>query len=215
MPFLPKHCDQNLFCGRRKVGCFATAAAQIARFNNFPSSINGVNIQYSSMPNNQSSQLSANLMDFFGQKAGRVFVNCHNTGVSGVGGKIALGIVGYKFDGYDDLSIQTVKTDIQNNRPILALGFSSAPVNLNISSAHFWVIDGYKEIKCDPKGVTEANTTRFIHMNWGHGLGNNGGQGNGWYFFYSKDNSFQEVNNVPNPPYDDTYRAFKILHNIH
>lgn len=158
-------------CNNAYTGCVATAMAQIMKYHQFPSSYN-----WSNMPNSYGTTSTAGLMRDLGIAVNMNYT-CDGSRAS-TKNEVASSFkndFGYSSATYSDYNYQTVKNELNNNRPVVLRGGRDSGwwIFGQYSDGHAWVSDGFLSY-IDP---CWGSTLKF-NMNWGWD-----GTYNGWYSF--------------------------------
>ena len=177
-------------------GCVATAIAQIMSYHEYPitytptysTSIPTQYLTWSSIKNHidtyncycSNHDAIGHLFREIGSKASIVY-EVGNSSTSDLGAFLGLTGFGYNANSVSTYDYWTVKSDLDNNRPVY---MSGRPSNSNIK--HAWVIDGYKIITSTrityfilddgSQNITErlVSSERYLHINWGRDGNSNG-----------------------------------------
>jgi hypothetical protein len=182
-PFLPttwgQGCGYNsqtpsLSCGpfsHAWTGCVATAMAQVMKYHQYPT-----NYSWSNMPNSSGTSTTAGLMADIGNAVSMSY-NCEGSGAD-TRNNVAPAFIntfGYSTASYADYNYQTVKNELDYNRPVILRGGRNTGwwIFGQYSDGHTWVCDGYLNY-IDP---CWGSILKF-NMNWGWD-----GSYNGWYSF--------------------------------
>ena len=179
-----------------KTGCVATALAQIMSYYEYPSSYTptyatNIATQYLSWPNikwhidshtcycSGHEQLSI-LFREIGKRTSTIY-GVSESDSSDLGAFIGLTSFGYNANETRAYNYWTVKSDLDNNRPVYMSGRPSTS-----TKKHAWVIDGYKVVTSTrityfilddgSQNITERLVTseRYLHINWGRDGRSNG-----------------------------------------
>lgn len=178
-------------------GCVATAMAQVMKYHQYPSNYN-----WSLMPNTYGTNETAQLMRDIGDAvsmnytldgSGADMSDARNALVNDFGYSSSASYVGY--------SVNTVVTEIMNNRPVIMDGYHTyykttsgmwpfKPTTHHYEDGHAWVCDGYRRHEyCTIFYYGTPNEFReyeygpyYLHMNWGWSNSGMGSVDNdGWF----------------------------------
>lgn len=164
-------------CGRKPVGCVATAMAQVIRYwagNN--TSLLVTNYNWAAMPNNQGNAQVQEMMHLIGASVSMNY-GCNSSGANSSNIDDAfIGTWNYTtadHEGYDHpTDIVKVINNLNNGQPVILGGYRSRALGfLWGTNGHAWVCDGYRV-----RGLNCA-MQYWYNMNWGWN-----GTDNGWYF---------------------------------
>lgn len=158
-------------CSHAYTGCVATAMAQIMKYHQYPTTYT-----WSSMPNSYGTTTTAVLMRNIGNSVSMTY-NCDGSSAD-TKNKVAAAFkntFGYSTASYADYNYQTVKNELNYNRPVILRGGRNTGwwIFGQYSDGHAWVCDGYLNY-IDP---CWGSILKF-NMNWGWD-----GSYNGWYSF--------------------------------
>lgn len=194
--------------GLPPTGCIATAMAQVIRYYQTPTVSHdfGTNYNFSSMPANYGNLNVRKLMIDVGNSIGMHY-NCDgsNPGIeiwfagtllssTSDAERIENSFKGEHFSYsnashgmYDASSYLNVVADLNNNRPVILLGFSDWNSTLNVptGTGHAWVCDGYQQSQMSYclDGALSGTTYLYFHMNWGWQELWTTSNHNGWYAY--------------------------------
>jgi len=156
--------------GHALTGCVATAMAQIMRYYEYPSNYN-----WSTMLNNSGTSETQALMRDAGTSVDMDY-GCEASGASSSDVDDALlNDFSYSNASYSDFNHNTVKSNLQQNRPVYMSGdrISGYFLGIPLYTGHAWVCDGYRAghecIFDDYGNVIGAYDYLYFHMNWGWG----------------------------------------------
>lgn len=158
-------------CGYAWTGCVATAMAQVMKYHQYPTSYS-----WSSMPNSYGTTTTSILMRDIGDAVNMDY-ECDGSGAD-TQDEVASSFrndFGYSSASYSDYNYQTVKNELNYNRPVILRGGRNTGwwIFGQYSDGHAWVCDGYLYY-IDP---CWGSILKF-NMNWGWE-----GTYNGWYSF--------------------------------
>jgi hypothetical protein len=145
--------------GRAPTGCVATAMAQIMKFHRFPN-----NYLWDNMPNFYGTYETAKLMKDIADAVDMDW-GCNASGAD-VEDEVPSSFkndFGYSTASYSDFNHQTVKQQLDWNRPVILRGGRNAGWGIFsvYKDGHAWVCDGYRQ-------YTNCTTSSlYLHMNWG------------------------------------------------
>jgi len=190
----PDNCNDNPYGG-----CVATGMAQILKYWAHPSS-QGYN--YGAMPNLSGNIDVQELMVDVGCSVDMDY-GCDGSGASQnkVPGafKDDFDYATAEIDDWNSSSLSQVKSDINQNEPVMLVGYNKMKKHKFIitwwtsySEGHAWDCDGYK------RTYNNCYSTTKLHMNWGWS-----GSHNGWYNY-----------NTWNPGSYNFQYAREFIHNI-
>lgn len=162
-------CNDYLPDGHAWTGCVATAMAQVMKYYKYPTNYN-----WSAMPNNYGTEVTAKLMRDIGNS---VNMNYQCDGSGALENKLAPSFINnfsYSTASYSGYNYQTVINELNQSRPVILSGGKKTGwwIFGQYSGGHAWVCDGYIEY------YSCYSTTLSLHMNWGWG-----GLYNAWYSF--------------------------------
>lgn len=193
--------------GTAPVGCGAVAMGQIMKYHNHPNMFNIAGM-YPYITDealyNYNTQPALDVASFLGHIANNVnsYFYCDRSGGASANAAAAFSThYDYTTSSLAPMNINTIRTDIINNKPIYLRGNATREVvvtqrprkflwrmtigktktETRYSNGHAWVGDGYEKITgyyYDPNidSYFYATIADHIHMNWGWG-----GRHNGWY----------------------------------
>lgn len=155
--------------------------AQIMKYYEHPSSYN-----WSLMPDSFGSNETSRLMRDAGDSVNMDW-GCNGSGATTSDADDALKTTfGYSSANYQDFSISTTKSELNNGFPVILKGGERGTVWLIFNvyeNGHAWVCDGIREytvptqVQAGPHGtITVCVKAWTYHMNWGWN-----GTYNGWY----------------------------------
>ncbi|MDA3780793.1 MAG: C10 family peptidase [Bacteroidales bacterium] len=158
-------------CGHAWTGCVATAMAQVMKYHQYPTSYS-----WSSMPNSYGTTTTSILMRDIGDAVNMDY-ECDGSGAD-TQDEVASSFrndFGYSSASYSDYNYQTVKNELNYNRPVILRGGRNTGwwIFGQYSDGHAWVCDGYLNYINPCWG----SILKF-NMNWGWD-----GTYNGWYSF--------------------------------
>lgn len=176
LPFIP--C--NGFPFQVFAGCVPIAMGQVMKYYEYPISYN-----WSSMPWQYGTTTTANFINDIHDAIDNVYPGnpsyfCDGTGVSASAnmGNVLKTQFGYSFADWGNYDYLTVKSNLNNNRPVILSGD-------NGQTGHMWVCDGYTQTSYYFDDCTGVVYYPWFHMNWGWG-----GSFNGYYSY----NNFNPAN---------------------
>jgi hypothetical protein len=167
---MPNSTCPSAQCGKAYAGCVAVAMGQVMKYHNFPSSYNFANMPY----NVGTVSTSGLLLDIFNSfPSGDREIDCDGTGVSDNANytSVFTNNFGYTSASRSSYNSATVRTELNNLRPVILSGASSSGwwIFKKYSQGHMWVTDGYlRAVYCS------GQTLLKLHMNWGWGGSQNG-----------------------------------------
>ena len=173
--------NEKYYKGKCAAGCGPIAAAQIMSYHKYPASYAGYEFDWTKMLQDyyfdytvdadENSKMVARLIREIGRVGNANYGN--KTSMSVTNTKKVFSTFGYNFTGAVDYDVNKVKTSINNNRPVYAVGYKT------YGGGHAWVIDGYdvkekEDIYYDtfaPYLVAFKRTfvNHYVHCNWGWG----------------------------------------------
>jgi hypothetical protein len=160
------------------VGCVAVAGAQVMRFHEYPNNYN-----WSNMLDATATSETCLLLKDVGVA---VDMDWGCTGSSALTADLATALVnsfGYNSANYSSFNRYTVTYELDRGRPVILRG-----VDLNYSSGHAWVCDGYLRSYFCVSGASYLS----LHMNWGWG-----GDQDGYYYYDNWDPNGLDLNYSP------------------
>ncbi len=143
-----------------RVGCVPLAMAIVMKINEHPTSYT-----WSSMPLTYGTTTTANYIEDLwdainSENSSYPDYDCDETlVVPSVVDDVFEDHFNYTNSSTDSYNYQTVKTDIQNDRPVILVGYDG-------DEGHAWVCDGYQETRYFYDDCDEQ-ITLYLHMNWG------------------------------------------------
>lgn len=170
------------YYGRCAAGCGPVAAAQIMAYHKHPASYSEYIFDWNAMTlsswfsykiePNERSLMVARLIREIGRIGNANYGN--ETGMSVANTKTVFSKFGYNYTGAVSYSVDKVKSSIDNNRPVFAVGYKKS------GGGHAWVIDGYdyqtlKNIyynAYEPYNIDHVEIVgqrTYVHCNWGWG----------------------------------------------
>lgn len=185
--------------GHARTGCVATAMAQIMRYHQYPANYN-----WSNMPDNYGTYDTQSLMSDAGVSVNMDY-DCAASGAYSWKVDDALeDVFNYSNATYGDFNHNTVKSNLQQNKPVYLSGdrISGYFLGIPLYKGHAWVCDGYRAghicVFDDNGNIIGEYSYLTFHMNWG------------WY----GDNSWCGINNFTAPNgYAYNYHR-KMVYNI-
>lgn len=198
----------NCSAGTAPVGCGAVAMGQIMKYHNHPNMFNIATMYpYITVgaPYNYNTQPAYDVADFLGHIANNVnsYFYCDRSGGASQNAASAFSTYyDYTTSNLTPMNINTIKTDVINNKPVYLRGNATKKVvvvkspkkigvfrfsigrtktRTDYKDGHAWVGDGYQKIT---GYYYDSNVDRYfyatiadhVHMNWGWR-----GSRNGWY----------------------------------
>ncbi len=163
---------QNLSCERYNnqrppTGCVATAMAQIMRYYSFPAGYN-----WSAMLNNRGSAETARLMRDIGDVVDMKYA-CDGSWTDTEKAVVPAfkNSFGYSSAQYSDYNQNTVKSQLNGNRPVILKGGRKSKwwIFAVYKDGHAWVCDGYRSTINYSSDCSNSWTSLFLRMNWGWG----------------------------------------------
>lgn len=158
LPFI--NCNGSSF--QVYAGCVPIAMAQVMKFYEYPT-----NYSWSSMPLTYGTSTTANFIKDIHNNINTIYLgnpsyDCSGTGVSSSAnmGNVLKNKFGYSYANWADYNYNTVKTELNSNRPVILSGD-------NGTTGHMWVCDGYSETTFYYDDCTGATVGPVFHMNWG------------------------------------------------
>ena len=185
---------------RALVGCVATATGQIMRYWQHPSNYNWSNMPTGNQPNNS----IANLLRDIGDEVNMDY-GCSASGAQTNDARKALeNDFDYSTDAtYKDYSMSSVKSNIQNNRPVIVRACRTRTKKKFLfvswyvySNCHAWVCDG----------VQTVGSSTLLHMNWGWS-----GSGDAWFTSWNvngRNYQYKKKNVNKHSPIDSTINTY-------
>jgi len=170
----------NLGCsgdGRALTGCVATAMAQVMKFHEYPNNYNWGNI-----PNSWGTMETARLMRDVGDAVGMDW-GCDGSSAD-TEEETASSFrndFGYSSASYAGFNRETVKQQLNLNRPIILRGGRKSGwwIFGTYSDGHAWVCDGYRSSFIYSDDCSMGWGYLYLHMNWGWSSNSL----NGWYAY--------------------------------
>lgn len=166
-------------------GCVPIAMGQVMKYYEYPTSYNWL-----SMPWSYGTTTTANFINDIHDAIDNVYPGnpsyfCDGTGVSASAnmGNVLKTQFNYSFANWGTYDYLTVKSNINNNRPVILAGD-------NGSSGHMWVCDGYTQYSYYYEDCTGYVYYPRFHMNWGWD-----GSFNGYYAYNNFNPSNTNFNN--------------------
>lgn len=180
----------NSGCGLAWTGCVATSTAQIV---NYWQPTNNFAYNYASMPSGSGNGEVQRLMRDLGNSVGMSY-GCAGSGANAANVAPSLkNAFGFSSANFVDYDYQRVKTNLNNNWPVLLDGCATQTGHWFIinwwnsyTDCHEWVCDGYQAYNvtfCENGHLSGGAGYLYFHMNWGWhevGLTNDF---NGWFAF--------------------------------
>lgn len=165
----------NTANGRALAGCVATAMAQIMKYHEYPRRYDW-NLMYDSTDCFETSRLMRDIGDAVGMQysCGGSSADTKNRVPS------AFKFFGYSSASYGEFDVNTVKLEIENNRPVILTGARKGGTWLfpKRVDGHAWVCDGYYSQTYYKEDCSSNWTFEYLHMNWGW---DNQDELNAWY----------------------------------
>lgn len=143
-----------------RIGCLPLAMAIVMKINEHPT-----NYIWSSMPLTYGTTATANYIEDLwdainSENSSYPDYDCDETVVvTSVVDDVFEDHFNYTNSSTGSYNYNTVKTDIQNDRPVILVGYDG-------SDGHAWVCDGYQETRYFYDDCDEI-VTLYLHMNWG------------------------------------------------
>ncbi|MGV0854185.1 C10 family peptidase [Empedobacter brevis] len=158
-------------CNHAWTGCVATAMAQVMKYHQYPASYS-----WSAMPDSYGTATTSALMSAIGVAVNMSY-ECNGSGAD-TQDEVASSFrndFGYSSATYSGYNYQTVKNELNANRPVILRGGRKSGwwIFSQYKDGHAWVCDGYLNYT-DPCWGSMLK----YNMNWGWD-----GTYNGWYSF--------------------------------